>query len=160
MNLGEEIVFELPAIANGVYCDFGTSYFRFKIEITYTGVLDNFNYIRWERGPESMFRRVRIDDATGNNLEHLEHYNELYALQELTTSSKHQIRNQQFHREGLKLPMDFDAKDNLLGIKSADYDQTHVLQEHPDLGAIISAGSVVVNETLTNIDTYLGQIRY
>ena len=35
-------------------------------------------YVRFERGPESMFRRVMIQDASGNLLETFENYNDLY----------------------------------------------------------------------------------
>ena len=34
VSLGQDIIFEVPALANGYYCDFSTSYFRFKVDIT------------------------------------------------------------------------------------------------------------------------------
>ena len=38
--------------------------------------VDNANgYVRFERGPVSMFRKVMIQDANGNLLETLENYN-------------------------------------------------------------------------------------
>ena len=80
LNLGQDIIFEVPALANGYYCDFSTSYFRVKVNVTAAVGADiasggaagadiNNGYIRFERGLESMFRRVQIQDSSGNLLE-------------------------------------------------------------------------------------------
>ena len=62
-------------------------------------------YVRFERGPESMFRRVLIQDASGNLLENFEHYNDLYCLTELLTNNKSNREGPGcFHGEGLQLP--------------------------------------------------------
>ena len=63
-------------------------------------------YVRFERGPESMFRRVLIQDASGNLLENFENYNDLYCLTELLTNNKSNREGPGcFHGEGLQLPM-------------------------------------------------------
>ena len=59
--------------------------FEFELDATTAGWANLF--ARWERGPESMFRRVQIFDASGNMLENIDHYNELYALTELCTNN-------------------------------------------------------------------------
>ena len=56
------------------------------------------------RGPESMFRRVLIQDASGNLLESFENYNDLYCLTELLSDSKQNREGSTFHGEGLKVP--------------------------------------------------------
>ena len=62
-------------------------------------------YVRFERGPESMFRRVLIQDASGNLLESFENYNDLYCLTELLSDSRQNREGYSaFHGEGLKLP--------------------------------------------------------
>jgi len=62
-------------------------------------------YVRFERGPESMFRRVVIQDASGNLLEIFENYNDLYCLTELLTNNKSNREGPGcFHGEGLQLP--------------------------------------------------------
>ena len=62
-------------------------------------------YVRFERGPESMFRRVLIQDASGNLLESFENYNDLYCLTELLTDSKQNREGfSAYHGEGLKVP--------------------------------------------------------
>jgi hypothetical protein len=33
LQLGQEIIFEVPALGNGYYCDFSTSYFRFRVNV-------------------------------------------------------------------------------------------------------------------------------
>ena len=59
-------------------------------------------YVRFERGPESMFRRVMIQDASGNLLESFENYNDLYCLQELLTNNRMNSEGPgSFHGEGL-----------------------------------------------------------
>ena len=50
-------------------------------------------YVRFERGPKIMFRRVMIQDTSGNLLESFENYNDLHYLHELLTGT--------FHSEGL-----------------------------------------------------------
>mmetsp|Transcript_8727 Transcript_8727/g.11505 ORF Transcript_8727/g.11505 Transcript_8727/m.11505 type:complete len:483 (+) Transcript_8727:1404-2852(+) len=90
-------------MGRGYYCDFGTSYFRFTIEVSHGAFTGNQAWLRFERGLESLFRRVQFFDIGGNLLESFEHYNETYALQELLTSNK-DIRNgvNFMHGEGLK----------------------------------------------------------
>lgn len=90
-NLGTEIVFELPSNANGTYCDFSKSYFRFSF-ITQFGktgaaAAENLANILFERGAESMFRRVQFYDASGTLLESFEHYNEIFAVMNLLTGN-------------------------------------------------------------------------
>ena len=54
----------------------------------------NAGYLRFERGPESMFgiRRVQIFYAARNLLENVEHYNNLYCATNLMTSNS-QLRS-------------------------------------------------------------------
>lgn len=100
LQLGNEVIFEVPSMGNGYYCDLGNSYFRFGIQLTCNTEMlltrkEACTYgLRFERGIESIFRRIQITDASGNLLENLEHYNELYALQELMSAPK-------LSREGL-----------------------------------------------------------
>ena len=62
-------------------------------------------FVRFERGPESMFRRVLIQDASGNLLETMENYNDLYCLTELLTNNKaNRSGPGVYHGEGLVLP--------------------------------------------------------
>ena len=113
-NMGQDIIFEVPALGNGYYCDFSTSYFRCRVDVTLTntatqaaGVANpkSNGYVRFERGPESMFRRVMIQDASGNLLESFENYNDLYCLQELLTNNRLNREGPgTFHGEGLVLP--------------------------------------------------------
>ena len=86
------------ALGNGYYCYFSTSYITFRVDVTLAHALtqaegatvDNGNgYVRFESGPESMFRRVRKQDASGNLLETLENCNYLYCLSELLDNKKH-----------------------------------------------------------------------
>ena len=52
-----------------------------------------------------MFRRVMIQDASGNLLETFENYNNLYCLQELLTNNRLNREGPgTFHGEGLVLP--------------------------------------------------------
>ena len=100
--------------SNGYYCDFSTCYFRVKVDISLgttitqaagATVKNGNGYVRFERGPESMFRRVLIQDASGNLLESFENYNDLYCLTELLTDSKQNREGfSTFHGEGLKVP--------------------------------------------------------
>ena len=80
VQMGQYIIFDIPALGNGYYCVFSTSYYRVKVDVTLGTVvtqaagatIKNANgYVRLERGPESMFRRVLIQDASGNLLESL-----------------------------------------------------------------------------------------
>jgi hypothetical protein len=114
MQLGQYIIFDIPALGNGYYCDFSTSYFRCRVDVALTntvaqeaGTLNAYSngYVRFERGPESMFRRVMIQDASRNLLESFENYNHLYCLQELLTNNR-LIREGPgtFHGEGLVAP--------------------------------------------------------
>ena len=34
VQMGQDIIFDIPALGNGYYCDFSTSYFRVKVDIT------------------------------------------------------------------------------------------------------------------------------
>ena len=114
MQLGQDIIFDVPALGNGYYCDFSTSYFRCRVDVTLTNTvqedagLENAysnGYVRFERGPESMFRRVMIQDASGNLLESFENYNDLYCLQELLTNNRLNREGPgTFHGEGLVVP--------------------------------------------------------
>ena len=33
-TLGQDIIFDVPALGNGYYCDFSTSYIRFRVDMT------------------------------------------------------------------------------------------------------------------------------
>ena len=75
-----------------------TSYIRSRVDVTLkngltiddgTSVDNTHGYVRFERGPEIMFRSVMIQDASGNLLETLENYNALYCLTELLTNLIH-----------------------------------------------------------------------
>ena len=79
-----------------------------KVDVSLTTTIDQAlgttvkagnRYVRFERGPESMFRSVLIQDASGNLLESFENYNDLYCLAELLTGSKQ-------NREGFLLIME------------------------------------------------------
>ena len=87
LQMGPDIIFDIPAFDNGYYCGFSTSYFRVKVDITLgnartaaVGATITYGngYVRFESGLESMFRRVLIQDASGNLLENFENYNYLY----------------------------------------------------------------------------------
>lgn len=112
VSMGQDLIFDVPALGNGYYCDFSTSYFRMRVDVTlntaiygYTTGTNNKEangYVRFERGPESMFRRVLIQDASGNLLESFENYNDLYCLTELLTNNKaNRTGPGCFHGEGL-----------------------------------------------------------
>ena len=73
VQMGTVIIFEVPALGNGYYCDFSTSYFIVRVDCNLptaivpaagvvAGSLSN-GYVRFERGPESMFNRVLIQDT-------------------------------------------------------------------------------------------------
>ena len=34
VQMGQDIIFDVPALGNGYYCDFSTSYFRVKVDVT------------------------------------------------------------------------------------------------------------------------------
>ena len=114
VQMGTDIIFDVPALGNGYYCDFSTSYFRVRVDCTLgaaivplSGVLNTGanGYVRFERGPESMFRRVLIQDASGNLLENFENYNDLYCLTELLTNNKTNREGPGcYHGEGLMVP--------------------------------------------------------
>lgn len=141
-NLGTEIVFELPSNSNGSYCDFSKSYFRFTLEVdvsevqgvSHAGLYLGHGQFFYERGPESMFRRIQIYDASGTLLENLEHYNEIYAVQELLTSTtEHRVSTGYSFHEGWN-------------------DQ--VLEKNfPDLGGTVVMGN---NKTITTAAGYSG----
>ena len=100
----------MPALGNGYYCDFSTSYIRFRVAVTLSNKLTQADgtaadaahgYVRFERGPESMFRSELIQDASGNLLE----TNDLYCLAELLTNNKlNRSGPGVYHGEGLVLP--------------------------------------------------------
>ena len=80
-TLGQDIIFDVPALGNVSYCDFSTSYFWCRVDVTLANTViqsagvsnpKSNGYVRFERGPESMFRRVMIQDASGNLLESFE----------------------------------------------------------------------------------------
>ena len=57
-QMGQDIIFDVPALGNGYYCDFSTSYFRMKVDVTMTttipqalGTTDKGSngYVRFER---------------------------------------------------------------------------------------------------------------
>lgn len=110
--LGNQITFDLPNLGTGYYVDWSTSYFRFGINVQLgTGLkadgsrTDN-GYVRFARGPESMFRRVEYADFGGaTNIEDFENYNDLYCATELMTSNS-TLRSKcgMYHGEGLLLP--------------------------------------------------------
>ena len=33
-SMGQDIIFDVPALGNGYYCDFSTSYFRVRVDST------------------------------------------------------------------------------------------------------------------------------
>ena len=74
-QLGNEIIFEFPGMGEGYYCDFTASYFRFGLNVGFTtaptaansaGTKQHSGYLHFDRGPESMFRRIQIYYASGN----------------------------------------------------------------------------------------------
>jgi len=81
-----DIIFEIPSMGNGYYCDVGNSYFRFKLSTANSTAYNLTSGLRFERGPESLIRRLQITDANGNLLENIEHYNEIYGLTEICTA--------------------------------------------------------------------------
>ena len=103
VKLGNEIVFELPSMGKGYYCDLASSYLRFsvKIECSKTIADSDNGHIRFARGPKSMFRRLQIQDASGGLLETIENYNDVYALTELCCNSATKRKGLgRFHGEG------------------------------------------------------------
>lgn len=110
MQLGQDIIFQVPSIGGGYYIDWSTSYFRVQVQIDLgTTALDD-GYVRFERGPESMFRRVQFQDASGGLLENFENYNDLYCLQELCTNSANNRSGPNlFHGEGFQYPHNYDV---------------------------------------------------
>ena len=103
VKLGNDIVFELPSMGKGYYCDLASSYIRFSIKVTTnTSISDsNHGHIRFARGPESLFRRLQIQDASGGLLETIENYNDVYALTELCCNSSTKRKGLgRFHGEG------------------------------------------------------------
>ena len=117
LQLGQDIIFEIPALGNGYYCDFSTSYFRMNVKVSFAEEIDfesaTNGYVRFERGPESMFRRVQIFDASGNLLENFENYNDMYTLTELLTNNASNRRGvSTFHGEGFFNPLDYELTEN------------------------------------------------
>mmetsp|Transcript_9417 Transcript_9417/g.12378 ORF Transcript_9417/g.12378 Transcript_9417/m.12378 type:complete len:204 (-) Transcript_9417:25-636(-) len=128
---GETIEYEIPGLGPGHYADFSTSYFRLKLQFTIkndVAARHNYGMLRFERGPESMFKRVQFQDIAGNLLESFENYNELYALTELLTSNK-KIRNgvNNTHYEGLHLSRYANA-----GNAFSAQNTYHILQTRAD----------------------------
>ena len=87
VKMGNDIVFELPSMGKGYYCDLASSYIRFSIKIVNTTQRTGHGHVRFARGPESMIRRLQIQDASGGLLETIENYNDVYALTELCCNS-------------------------------------------------------------------------
>ena len=114
LQMGTDIIFDVPALGNGYCCDFSTSYFRMRVQCALPNAINVHagqtfttanGYVRFERGPESMFRRVIIQDASGNLLENFENYNDVYCLTELLTNNKSNREGPGcFYGEGLLLP--------------------------------------------------------
>ena len=101
VKLGNEIVFELPSMGKGYYCDLASSYIRFTMKIEKTTDITGEGHIRFARGPESMFRRLQIQDASGGLLETIENYNDVYTLTELCCNSAQKRKGLgRFHGEG------------------------------------------------------------
>ena len=57
-QMGQDIIFDIPALGNGYYCDFSTSYFRVKVDVTLGADVDQAagqtikaanGYVRFER---------------------------------------------------------------------------------------------------------------
>ena len=114
LTLGQDIISDVPALGNRYYSDFSTSFFRCRVDVGLTGLVPenggiqnaySNGYVRFERGPESMFHRVMIQDTSGNLLESFENYNDLYCLQELLTNNRMNREGPgTFHGEGLVIP--------------------------------------------------------
>ena len=157
LQLGQDIIFEVPALGNGYYCDFSTSYFRLNVSVTlntaFAGAAADTGYVRFERGPESMFRRIQIFDASGNLLENFENYNDLYCLTELLTNNVNNRRGvASFHGEGF-----FQATD----VMDTLYDEATLSRNlpisYPDLGGgIIGYNYASAEGGLTRIPTKTG----
>ena len=125
MSLGNQIIFDVPNLGTGYYIDWSTSYFRFGINVQLGtslaggGVHRDNGYVRFERGPESMFRRIEYQDyGGGTDLENFENYNDLYCLTELlTNNASNRSGVDTFHGEGFFHPNDltdtkFDEANN------------------------------------------------
>ena len=94
--------FVIPHSTFCEFCDPTMSRFRMQIQvftpndlIPYDGTIDrklkghgndSQEYVFFDRGIESIIRRVQIFDTSGNLLESIDHYNCLYAVTELCTS--------------------------------------------------------------------------
>ena len=162
-QLGNEIIFEFPGMGEGYYCDFAASYFRFGLNVGFTtaptdpntvGTKQHSGYLRFDRGPESIFRRIQIFDASGNLLENYENYNDLYCATELMTNNS-QLRSNSgmFHGEGLLVPRNSATTDNTTNVTAFTDNQYCVgnpfdyspqgfnantpYTRYPDLGGII-----------------------
>ena len=137
IQLGQEIIFEFPGMGNGYYCDFSTSYFRMGVNCAFTNAIANATlsaagvtanavnqgYMRFDRGLESIFRRIQIFDASGNLLENFENYNDLYwAIELMTNNSTLRSRMGNFHGEGLLVPHNSENPDASGGMIGAAND--------------------------------------
>ena len=69
VQLGQRIIFDVPALGNGYFCDFSTSYFRVKVDVTLGTAITQASgatikagngYVRFERGPE----RVCLEECS------------------------------------------------------------------------------------------------
>jgi hypothetical protein len=165
LSLGNQIIFDIPNLGSGYYIDWSTSYFRFGIAMQLgDGDFDptqvdraNNGYVRFDRGPESMFRRVEITDFGGGNpLENFENYNDLYCATELMTSNSN-LRSKcgLFHGEGLLLPHNHsgsgDENTGLLDVDTVITDANPMdtnnngfhpeipYLRYPDLGGVVCA---------------------
>lgn len=146
VKMGNDIVFEIPSMGKGYYCDLASSYIRFSIKIEssvdITG--SGTGHIRFARGPESMFRRLQIQDASGGLLETIENYNDVYALTELCCNSSQKRKGLgRFHGEGwmANTSTKFENVKNAASTDAADnytISSDHV-RWFPDLGTPLYA---------------------
>lgn len=158
-----DIIFEIPSMGNGYYCDVSNSYFRWKLTNQMSANYNGNAALRFERGPESLIRRLQITDANGNLLENIEHYNEVYGLTELCTApSNARATTGQFHGEYYKGLYDIArvAVDGTLIINPTlgpyynQGSQQNKCIDHPDLGAVFACASASTANLISGACTF------
>jgi len=95
------IVFRIQHNPSGRYVDPTATRIKMTFTITFPTTTHEFDAFRFERGPESIIRRLQIKDIQGRVLEDIDQYNMLYAVTELCTAEK-ETRDHRgaFHMEG------------------------------------------------------------
>jgi len=169
-----DVIFEIPSMGNGYYCDVANSYFRWKLTCSNSSSYQLTSGLRFERGPESLIRRLQITDANGNLLENIEHYNEIYGLTEICTAPNYSRASiGSFFGENYKGLYGINRMISNTAFQytpaAATGDQVYAqnaYQDKPDLGSIfvcgsnstaqyISGAAALNTSTATTVDYYI-----